>query len=146
MGTGNGLCKPVPCGVCKYSAMDWRKIIGSPFCDLPSGQKHTLTTLARYGDQWGSDIFPSQRSLAFRAGVSQKSVTNTMQRAENEGWIIRHSEGGRRGYKRHTYELAVPAGLLGAVELFKSNFWEPPYTHQVVRQSARIFLVKRPQT
>ena len=143
MGESDGLLKPV---IWNGSGMEWRKIIASPFCDLPSGQKHVLTTLARYGDKWGNDIFPSQREIAFRAGVSQKNVTNAMQRAEKEGWIVRHSDGGRQGYKRHTYELAIPVGVLDAIDLLKSKFWEPPYTHKLVRQSAKVFLVERPRT
>lgn len=145
MSAGNGLCKPVFCD--NYSAMDWRKIIGSPFCDLPPGQKHVLTTMSRYGNKYGDNIFPSQREIAHRAGVSQRCVTNTMQRAEDEGWIIRHSENGSRGYKRHTYQLTVPAGLLNAVELMlETKFWEPPYTHKLVKQSAKVFLKERTLT
>ena len=143
MGMGNGLCTPVPWD---HTAMDWRKLIGSPFCDLPSGQKHVLTILARYGNRRGGNIYPSQREVAFRAGVSQKSVTNTLQRAENEGWIIRHSENGSRGYKRHTYKLAVPVGVLDATQLLDTNFWEPPFIYKIVRQSARVILVKRVRT
>ena len=144
MGAPNGLCTPV---IWTHTAMDWRKLIGSPYCDLPCGQKHILTVMARYGDKCGDSIYPSQREIAFRAGVSQRTVANAMQRAESEGWIIRHSEGGRQGYKRHTYELAAPAGLLNAVELMlKTRFWEPRYTHKLVRQSAQVFLVERPQT
>ncbi|MCH9025500.1 MAG: helix-turn-helix domain-containing protein [Proteobacteria bacterium] len=127
--------------------MDWRKLIGSPYCNLPSGQKHILTVMARYGDKCGDSIYPSQREIAFRAGVSQRTVANAMQRAEHEGWIIRHSEFGHQGYKRHSYELAVPEGVLNAVELMlKTRFWEPPYTHKLARQSARVFLVERSQT
>ena len=144
MGTGNGLCTPVPW---EHTGMDWRKLIGSPYCDLPCGQKHILTVMARYGDKCGHSIYPSQREIAFRAGVSQRTVANAMRRAENEGWIIRHSEFGHQGYKRHSYELAVPEGVLNAVELMlKTRFWEPPYTHKLVRQSAKVFLDKRPPT
>ena len=144
MGAPDGLCTPVPWD---HTGMDWRKLIGSPYCDLPSGQKHILTVMARYGDKCGDSIYPSQREIAFRAGVSQRTVANAMRRAENEGWIIRHSEFGHQGYKRHSYELAVPEGVLNAVELMlKSRFWEPPYTHKLVRQSAKVFLDKRSQT
>ena len=123
--------------------MEWRKIIGSPFCDLPPGQKHVLSTMARYGDKWGDHIFPSQREVAFRAGVTPKCVTEVMQRAEREGWIIRWAAGARQGYKRHTYQLAVPADVLDATALLKSKFWEPRYEHELVRENGRVKLKRR---
>jgi len=128
------------------SSMEWRKIIGSPFCDLPPGHKHVLTTMARYGDKWGDDIFPSQREVAFRAGVSLKCVNQVMQRAEKEGWIIRYVFGKGRGYKRTTYELAVPTGVLDATEWLDKKFWEPPFEYTLVRMNSKVSLVKRPPT
>lgn len=128
------------------SAMDWRKIIGSPYCDLRSGQKHVLTTMARYGDKWGDNIYPSQREIATRARVSPKCVNQVMKRAEKEGWIIRHFVGGGRGYKRTTYGLAIPAGVADATALLKKKFWDPPYRYTLARQDGKVFLVERPPT
>ncbi len=54
------------------TAMEWRKLIGSPFCNLPSGHKHVLTTLSRWGKKYGEDIFPSQREQAFRVNAGRK--------------------------------------------------------------------------
>ena len=128
------------------SSMDWRKLIGSPYCDLRPSQKHVLTTLARYGDKWGDDIFPSQREIALRAGVTPKCVTHAMQRAEKEGWIIRHLVGGGRGYKRSTYELSIPAGIFDATAFLKKKFWDPPYKYILVRHESSVSLTKRPFT
>lgn len=126
--------------------MEWRKIIGSPFCDLPPGHKHVLTIMARYGDKWGDDIFPSQREVATRARVVTKTVCKVMKRAEKEGWIIRNYVGGGRGYKRSVYSLAIPAGIHDATALLKKKFWDPPYRYLLARQGGKVFLVERPPT
>ena len=125
------------------SSMEWRKVIGSPFCDLPPGNKHVLTTMARYGDKWGDDIFPSQREIAFRAGVTPKCVNQVMQRAAREGWIIRYFPGGGRGYRRTTYSLSVPTGVFIATMHLKTKFWEPPFEYSLERQDDKVSLVKR---
>ena len=130
----------------EYSSMDWRKLIGSPYCDLPSGHKHVLTTMTRYGDKWGDSIFPGQREIALRAGVTPKNVTHVMQRAEKEGWIIRHFVGGGRGYKRTTYELSIPAGIFDATTYLKKKFWDPPYKYILVRHEGIVSLKERPST
>jgi len=127
-------------------SMNWRKIIGSPYCDLTSAQKHILTILSRYGDKLGNSIFPSQREIAFRAGVSPKCVTHAMQRAEREGWIIRHEAGTRQGYKRHRYELTVPQGVLDATALLGDKWWEPPFEFGLKRLEGNFVLVNRLQT
>jgi len=114
------------------SAMEWRKMIGSPFCDLTPTQKHILTQTARYGDKWGDDIYPSQRQIALRAGVSTKCVCQTMKRAEAEGWMFRYMLSGGQGYKRTTYELAVPAGVMNVTVNLKNKFWEPPFKYKLV--------------
>ncbi len=128
------------------SSMEWRKIIGSPYCSLPSGHKHILTTMARYGDKWGDSIFPSQRELAFRAGVSTKCVNQVMQNAEAVGWIVRYEIGVRQGYKRHTYELTVPVGVIDFTTFMKRKFWEPPYKYRSVRCNGAMLFEKRDET
>ena len=111
--------------------MAWRKMIGSPFCDLTPTQKHVLTQTARYGDKWGDDIFPSQREIALRAGVSLKCVCECMQRAEREGWLIRYMDNGGRGYKRTTYELSIPFDVDELTMFLKAKFWEPPFKYKI---------------
>ena len=106
MASRDDLYEPLPWD----DAIEWRRIIGSPFCPLPIGTKWVLTVLSRYGDKDGQNIFPSQRELAYRAGVSPKTVNKTLQLAEKEGWIIRtlKDRPHGRGYKSHSYTLAVP--------------------------------------
>jgi len=125
-------------------AIEWRRIIGSPFCPLPIGTKWVLTVLSRYGDKDGQNIFPSQRELAYRAGVSPKTVNKTLQLAEKEGWIIRTQKDrpNGRGYKSHSYTLAVP-GFVADYAIGRHNFWLPKYTEKLVIEGGSVIVVKR---
>ena len=127
---------PIPWEI---SAMEWRKVIGSPFCDLTPTQKHVLTVMCRFGKKFGEDIFPSQRAIELRSGVSLRCVNNALQVAEKRGWIIRRmsSNGGR--YPHTSYELALPIGVADATALMKWNFWDPPYKYLIVRDKKRRF-------
>ena len=140
MGSGNDLYEPVRW----EDAIAWRRIIGSPFCSLPIGTKWVLTVLSRYGDKHGQDIFPSQRELAYRAGVSAKTVNHALQRAEKEGWIIRtlKDRPNGRGYKSHSYTLAVP-GFVADYAVGRHNFWLPKYTEKLVIEDDRVRIVRR---
>ncbi len=128
------------------TSMEWRNIISSPFCPLRPSTKHVLTTLARYGDKMCNDIFPSQREIAFRAGVTPKCVNASAQLAEKEGWIIRYEQGGRRGYKRHTYELCIPAGVFDRTTFLKRQFWKPKYKYRIVKRDNEYILDERTET
>ena len=140
MGSRNDLYEPLPWD----DAIEWRRIIGSPYCLLPTGTKWVLTILSRYGDKDGQDIFPSQRELAYRANVSVKTVNHALQRAEKEGWIIRtlKDRPNGRGYKSHSYTLTVP-GFVADYALGKHRFWEPKYTEKLVIEDDRVRIVRR---
>ena len=124
------------------NAMEWRRLIGSPYCDLSPTQKHVLTVMCRYGKKYGEDIFPTQRTIAFRAGTCTQTVTDTMKRAERDGWIIRHMRGTGHGYRNTVYQLAIPAGIADATACMKAKFFDPPYKYEMVRHEDRIELVR----
>ena len=128
------------------NAMEWRRLIGSPYCDLSPTQKHVLTVMCRFGKKYGEDIFPAQRTIEFRAGVCLDTVNKTMQRAEREGWIIRHMRGNGQGYRRTVYQLAIPAGIADATACMKAKFFDPPYKYDMVRHEDRIELVRLKET
>jgi hypothetical protein len=128
------------------SAMEWRDLIVSPFCDLTPAQKIVLVAMCLYGKKWGEDIFPSQRQIAIRAGVSTTCVNETMKTAERQGWIIRHMVGTGQGYKRTVYGLAIPAGIHDATAMLKARFWQPPYKYELVRNETGFSLVPRDPT
>lgn len=140
MGSRNDLYEPVTW----ECPIEWRRILGSPFCPLPTGTKWVLTVLSRYSDKYGQEIFPSQRELAYRANVSVKTVNHALQRAEKEGWIIRtlKDRPNGRGYKSHSYTLAVP-GFVADYAIGRHNFWLPKYTERLVIEDDRVIIVKR---
>lgn len=140
MGSRSGRFEPLPWD----SAIEWRRIIESPFCPLPPVTRLVLTTLSRYGDKWGTDIYPSQRELAYRANVTPKTVNKALQLAEHDGWIIRKPKDrpNGRGYVSHTYELTVP-GFIADFAVGKNRFWEPPYREKMVKDGENVHVVPR---
>jgi len=140
MASGNDLYEPVTW----ECPIEWRRILGSPFCTLPIGTKWVLTVLSRYGDKDGRNIFPSQRELAYRAGVSPKTVNKALQLAEREGWIIRTlvDRPNGRGYKSHSYSLTIP-GFVADYAIGRHNFWLPKYTERLVIEDDRVRIVSR---
>ncbi len=140
MRSESSLYEPVPWEV----AIEWRRIVGSPFCPLPPVTKLILTVLSRYGNKWGENIFPSQRELAYCAGVALKTVNKALQRAEHDGWIIRRPKDrpDGRGYKSHTYVLTIPA-FLADYAIRKHKFWEPRFTEKFVKHGDEVRIEKR---
>ncbi len=140
MGSRNDLYEPLPWD----DAIEWRRILGSPYCPLRPGVKWVLTVLSRYGDKDGENIYPSQRELAFRAGVTPKTVNKALQLAEKEGWIVRtlKDRPHGRGYKSHSYTLAVP-GFVADYAIRRHNFWLPKYTERLVIEDDRVRIVRR---
>ena len=136
--------EPTPDSIPWGSAMEWRRILGSPYCPLRPTTKWVLTVLSRYGDKYGHNIYPSQRELAYRAGVSAKTVNAALQKAEKEGWVVRKEMGRQwgRGYKHHVYELTIPAyvwDLKGNIR----QFWEPPHREKLVKKGEHVHVVDR---
>jgi len=117
----------------EYTAMEWRHLIRSPYCDLTATQKLVLNCLADYGKRYGEDIYPSQREIAFRAQVSTTCVNQTMKLAERQGWIIRLFMQIGGGRKRTIYQLTIPLGVSDATNLLKRQFWKPKYKYKLER-------------
>jgi len=111
---------------------------------LPTGTKWLLTVLSLYGNKDGENIYPSQRELAYRAGVSPKTVNHALQLAAAKGWIIRNlvDRPHGRGYKSHSYTLTVP-GFVADYAVGKRRFWEPKYTEKLVIDDDRAKIVRR---
>jgi DNA-binding MarR family transcriptional regulator len=117
----------------EYTAMEWRQLIRSPYCDLTPARKLVLNCLADYGKKYGEDIFPSQQEIAFRAQVSTTWVHETVKLAEQQGWIIRLFMQIGGGRKRTIYTLTIPLGVSDATALMKKRFWQPPYKYGLKR-------------
>ena len=132
------------------TALKWRAMIRSPYCDLTPTQKHVLCVMASYGKKMGEDIYPSQRQLAKHSGVSLNYICQTMKVAEREGWIIRFKLPLGGGQERTVYQLAIPLGVSDATTYMKSHFWLPPFRYELERtkhedapEKDRVRLVKR---
>lgn len=82
--------------------------------DLTSTTRLVLLTLSCHGDTDGADIRPGTRTLARKTGLSRRAVMDHLQAAERSGWIRRRELGRDRGqgWKRHGYELVIPAKVV----------------------------------
>ena len=126
------------------TAMKWRRLVCSPFCELTATQKLILITTCLFGKKWGEDIFPSQRAIAYRAGVSVTYVNTTMKLAEKRGWIIRYMFPMGTNRCHTVYNLSIPAGVQDAAAFVtKARFWLPPYKYELERDEHTVKLVKR---
>ena len=126
------------------TAYEWRALIASPYCyNLTATQKHIVTVISFYGKKYGEDIFPSQREIAFRAGVSVTYVNKTAIDAASKGWLIREMtpSGGARVSTQ--YYLAIPVGVHDHTAFLKRRFWLPPYKYELLQENEGLKLVKR---
>jgi hypothetical protein len=139
MGEIETIHSPVPWS---RTAMEWRQLIGSPYCDMTGTEKHVLTTMCRYGKKYGEDIFPSQRAVSFRSGVSLTYVSKIMKKAENLGWIMRSMIAVGHGRVRTQYKLSMPVGVEDASMFMKTRFWLPPYEYELQRTGGSIEMIK----
>ena len=115
------------------TALEWRAMIRSPYCDLTPTQKHVLCVMCSYGKKRGEDIFPSQRQIALHSGVSLTYVNKTMRQAEKDGWIIRIMLPLGGSQVRTVYQLAIPLGVNDATTFMKASFWLPPFRFKLER-------------
>ena len=108
------------------SALEWRHIIGSPYCSLNPAAKHVITVLSYYGDRDGQKIFPGTREVAYRSGTARNTVMRALTAAQTAGWLHWRELRQGRGYRRRLYTLTVP---LRVAMLRDQNprFWDPPY-------------------
>ncbi len=93
------------------SAMEWRRIVASRHCPLVPLHRLVVICLSFFGNCYGENIFPSQASIAERAGTCRKTVLEATQRAYEAGFLDRWQIGTGQGYKRYEYALTLPANL-----------------------------------
>jgi len=103
--------------------LDWRLRVQSP--DGPrmkaqSGKavpdpvaRAVLVALANYANGQTMRAFPSQRRLAADTGYSERTVRETLERAEHYGWLVRKVDRRVRrsatgAFPFTTYELTYP--------------------------------------
>ncbi len=93
------------------SAMEWRRIVASRHCPLVPLHRLVVICLSFFGNRYGENIFPSQTSIAERAGTCRKTVLEATQRAYEAGFLDRWEIGTGQGYKRYEYTLTLPREL-----------------------------------
>ncbi len=108
------------------SALEWRRIVGSPFCALGSTAKHVITVLSYYGDRDGRRIFPGTREVAHRSGTARNTVMKSLTDARADGWLNWRELREGRAYRRRLYSLTVPLRV-ATLRDRNTRFWNPPY-------------------
>lgn len=88
----------------------WRHaIINSP---LPGQTRHVLLTLSCHVNDAGESAYPSIKTLAREADVSEPTVVKHLRVAKLAGWLIvrKHGYGGQK-WARNEYLPAIPEGF-----------------------------------
>ncbi|PRZ51205.1 Helix-turn-helix domain-containing protein [Paraburkholderia fungorum] len=88
----------------------WRHaIINSP---LPGQTRHVLLTLSCHVNDAGESAYPSVKTLAREADVSEPTVVKHLRIAKLAGWLIvrKHGYGGQK-WARNEYLPAIPEGF-----------------------------------
>lgn len=102
-----------------YSPRDWVTVLG---IGTPS-VKAVAKVLAGMADWSMRGIEISQRDLASKAGISQKSVQRAVSRLEREGFLVRYrriakSNGTDVTQEPDAYRLCIPGGAVWGVPEF----------------------------
>lgn len=88
----------------------WRHaIINSP---LPGQTRHVLLTLSCHVNDAGESAYPSVKTLAREADVSEPTIVKHLRVAKLAGWLIvrKHGYGGQK-WARNEYLPAIPEGF-----------------------------------
>ena len=104
------------------SALDWRRIVASRHCPLVPVHRFVLTCLSYYGNRYGENIFPSQATIAKRAGTCRKTVVEATEKAYQSGFIDRWQVGTGQGYKHYEYVLTLTSDLATEATI-NPDFW-----------------------
>lgn len=77
-------------------------------------QRHVLLTLSTWAATDGSEMFPSIETLAIATGRNRETVRRTLERAAQEGWVLRESRArlGPFAGHRYMYAATVPRNFL----------------------------------
>jgi hypothetical protein len=90
----------------------WLQAIASERGPADPTTRHVLMTLSLHMNQRGEQAFPSQRLLARRTGLSERSVRTHLQLAREAGWILVYAKQPKgHGWRLHEYVAAVPENL-----------------------------------
>jgi hypothetical protein len=99
-------------GLIPCDRWEWCQLIASEHGPAEIPTRLLLLVLAMYMSPAGDSAFPSQTTLARRAGMAERTVRNHLDLAEAAGWI-RRCEKRRPGqsWYVHSYVATIPARL-----------------------------------
>ncbi|MEZ5781186.1 MAG: helix-turn-helix domain-containing protein [Rhizobiaceae bacterium] len=97
-------------------AWTWRQAILKS--KLPATTKHVLLVVSCHMNDVGEGCYPSTKSLAEKASLSERSVCTHLDEAEKLGWlkVQRHGFGGQK-WARNEYEAVWPKGTESGAEV-----------------------------
>ena len=88
----------------------WRSAVASKHGPKQSTTRHLLLTLSLHMNEKGGSCFPSTKTLAEETGYSERTICTHLQKAADQGWLIKGSRGtGGKGWKRNKYSARIPA-------------------------------------
>ena len=89
----------------------WRNLVCSDY-GPKSLTRLVLLVLSLHMNSTGGSCFPSADTVAKRAGISKRAACEHLKTAAEKGWIIRSPRAkSGQGWRRWSYQAAIPAGL-----------------------------------
>jgi hypothetical protein len=114
----------------------WLQAIASKLGPADSTTRHVLMTLSLHMNQLGEQAFPSQRLLAERSGLSERSVRTHLQLATKAGWLLVYAkQPNGKGWRLHEYVAAVPEQIVASLP--QSPYDEEPNFQRAEPVAAR---------
>jgi len=112
----------------------WRELVASEHGPADPSTRLVLFVLALHMNQSGDNAFPSQATIARRAGLSERSVRTHLGLAENGGWIkVFNKPRKGQAWFVHEYLATIPDEL---AQFCTSKPWEDDPTWQRAENSA----------
>jgi hypothetical protein len=101
---------------------EWRELFASEHGPKDAGTRLVLFVLALHMNQAGGSCFPSQKTIAERSGLSERSVRTHLTNAEKAGWlkIGQQSQKGQAWFV-HNYVATFPDEL---ADYYATKPWE----------------------
>lgn len=100
----------------------WLQAVASHIGPADPTTRLVLMTLSLHMDQTGDNAWPSQKTLARRSGLNERSVRKHLDRAWKDGWLkVYAKKPNGKGWRLHEYVAAVPADL---EEHLEAHPWE----------------------
>jgi hypothetical protein len=95
----------------------WRKAITSAYGPSSAVTRHVLLTLSMHMNGNGGSCFPSTKTLAAECAMSERSICTHLEKAVKQGWLQKRILGiAGQGWRRHSYEAAIPDNVLKQVQ------------------------------